>query len=145
MPSSEGVLEVEESVSEPLTKEELQIFTKFTGRKKVAQEMAKEFWAIVGRRGGKSRAMAVLATFIACLCQHPELVKGETGVALVFAPDVRQARVILEYAIGTIEDSPLLQHDIAGRTADSVTLKMTSELRSGHPRSGGLEALLLLR
>jgi hypothetical protein len=110
-------------MGEPLTPAEMSIFTKFTGRKKAPQVMAKEFWAIVGRRGGKSRAMAVLAVFIACLCQHPKLVHGETGVVLVIAPDIRQSRVILQYAIGAIEDSPLLQHDIAGRTADSVTLK----------------------
>lgn len=41
----------------------------FTGR--LARDPARVDEAVVGRRGGKSRATATLATYIAGLCEHP--------------------------------------------------------------------------
>ena len=51
---------------------------------------------MVGRRGGKSRAMATLAAYVGGLCKH-SLVRGETGVVLLIAPDQRQAKIALDY------------------------------------------------
>ena len=134
-------------MGEPLTADELEIFRKFTGRKKLPTERVKEIWGIVGRRGGKSRAMAVLAVYLAALCEHPELVKGETGVALVIAPDLKQARVILEYAVGAIEDAPLMRQRIAGRTADTLSLTNNVKLEvrsSSFRRIRGLTAIAVM-
>jgi hypothetical protein len=47
---------------------------------------------VIGRRGGKSKAMAALAAYLAGLCEHP-LVRGERGVLLMIAPDQRQATI----------------------------------------------------
>ena len=108
---------------EPLLPDELQIFTQLTGRASSPTEWVKEFYGIVGRRGGKSRAMGVLAAYLATLCQYPMLVSGERGVVLVIAPDQRQASGILGYAEGALEESPVLRQRIVRRTADTIELK----------------------
>ena len=53
---------------------------------------------MIGRRGGKSRAISVLATYIAGLNRHPSLVAGERGVLLIIAPDQKQADICLDYS-----------------------------------------------
>jgi hypothetical protein len=71
---------------EPLTKDELKTFTKFTGRTKPPSKRVDELWCCVGRRGGKSRAMAVLAIYLAGLCDYGDkLTRGERGLVLLFA------------------------------------------------------------
>jgi hypothetical protein len=97
--------------------------TRLTGRAQEPLQRVEEFAAVVGRRGGKSRAMATLAVFIAGLCKHP-LVRGERGVLLCIAPDQRQAAIVLDYATAAFEQSPILKQLIANRTSD--TLELTS-------------------
>ena len=80
------------ALGEPLSKDELETFTKFTGRQTPPSQRADELWCCVGRRGGKSRAMAVLAVYLAGLCHYSRLARGETGVALLIAPDKKQAK-----------------------------------------------------
>ena len=70
------------AMGEPLKDSEREVFKRLTGgREREAGERADELVAVVGRRGGKSRAMSVLATYLAALCEHP-LVPGERGVLL---------------------------------------------------------------
>jgi hypothetical protein len=121
------------AMGEELTPEELAIFTKHTGRTVAPTERADECWLVVGRRGGKSRAMATLAVYLAGLCDYSDvLVRGEKGLVLLIAPDIRQARVLLEYAQGTLESTPMLSQLIADRKADELTLTtgITIEVRS---------------
>jgi hypothetical protein len=68
------------AMGEPLTPDELETFTKFTGRATPPTQRVDELWCCVGRRGGKSRAMAVLAVYLAGLCNYGEkLARGESG------------------------------------------------------------------
>jgi hypothetical protein len=69
-------------MGEPLLDAERETFTKLTGRQREPLQRIEEFVGVVGRRGGKSRASAVLATYIGGLCDHP-LVPGERGRAAV--------------------------------------------------------------
>ena len=65
-------------MGEPLTDEERVIFKALTGRDREPGERAEEFWAVIGRRGGKSRAIAVLIVFIAVFVDHrSRIVPGE--------------------------------------------------------------------
>ena len=50
-------------MGEPLTDAERETFEALTGREKEPLERVDEFWAIIGRRGGKTRAIAVLAAY----------------------------------------------------------------------------------
>ena len=55
--------------------------------------------------------MAVLAVYLAGLCDYTEkLVKGERGTVLLIAPDKKQAKVLLDYAEGTLESTPIMRH-----------------------------------
>src|SRR5580700_9705308 len=83
---------------EALTAEEREIFTKLTGRAREPLQRCDEFWGVIGRRGGKSRAVAVLVVFIACLVDHSSvLVSGERPTVLCIAPSKEQSGVVLGY------------------------------------------------
>ena len=87
------------AMGEPLNKDELETFTKFTAARLRHRSVLTSLWCCVGRRGGKSRAMSVLATYLAGLCDYSDkLARGEKGVVLLIAPDMKQAKVLLDYA-----------------------------------------------
>jgi hypothetical protein len=58
------------AMGDALTDEERTIFTALTGRPTEPGQRVEEFCAVVGRRGGKSRAMAILAAYVGGLCRH---------------------------------------------------------------------------
>ena len=109
-------------MGEALTDEEREIFKQLTGREREPLQRVDEFVAVVGRRGGKSRAMAILACFIAALCVHEALVAGERGIVLLIAPNQKQAKIALDYAEATFKNSPILRQLIANRTQDTLEL-----------------------
>jgi hypothetical protein len=119
------------AMGEALTDAERVTFTQLTGRAQEPLQRVEELEAVVGRRGGKSRAMATLATYIAGLCKH-DLVPGERGIVLMIAPDQRQAGIALNYAEAAFESSPILKQLIANRTADTLELNngITIEVRA---------------
>jgi hypothetical protein len=111
------------AMGEPLTVDERALFTTLTGRECEPLQRVQEFAAVVGRRGGKSRAMAVLATYLSGLCDHSDaLVPGERGVLLCVALDQKVAKITLDYAQANFERSPILRQLIANRTADALEL-----------------------
>jgi hypothetical protein len=121
------------AMGEPLKPDEIETFTKFTGRKEAPTSRVDELWCCVGRRGGKSRAMLVLASYLAGLCDYGDkLARGEKGTVLLIAPDKKQAKVLLDYAEGTLESTPLLKQLLANRTAEvlELTTGINLEVRS---------------
>jgi hypothetical protein len=116
---------------ERLTPAERTLFTALTGRDKEPGQRVEELIAVVGRRGGKSRSLATLASYLAALCKH-NLVPGETGVVLLIAPDTKQATIALNYAVAIFEQSPILKQLIARQTADTLELTngISIEVRS---------------
>ena len=122
------------AMGEPLTEDERTLFAELTGgRPQEPLQRVEEFVGVIGRRGGKSRAIAVLATYIAALCSHTDtLVPGETGLVLIIAPDQRQALIVLEYIAAAFAATPILSQLVASRTADTLTLtnRVSIEVRS---------------
>src|SRR6516165_2897665 len=119
-------------MGEVLTNSERAIFHKLTGRACEPQMPVHELVAIVGRRGGKSRAMATLLCWLAALCDHRAmLASGEVGTALLISRDQRIARIILGYCEGILEASPYLRGLVKNRTQDSIELsnRITIEVR----------------
>lgn len=112
------------AMGEPLTDDERVVFTKFTGREREPLQRVSELEVIAGRRGGKTRAMATLATHIAALCDHRDvLIPGETGVMLCLAQDQRIATKILNFCQEDLERSPILRQLVVARTQDAIELK----------------------
>ena len=121
------------AMGESLQPDELETFTRFTGRSAPPSQRVDELWCCVGRRGGKSRAMSTLAVYLAGLCDYSDkLARGERGVVLLLATDMKQAKVLLDYAEGTLESTPLLKQLLASRTAETLTLTtgISLEVRS---------------
>ena len=111
------------AMGETLTPDERTIFRKMTGRRCEPGERVEELIGIIGRRGGKSRAVATLAAYIGGLCDHRDvLAPGENAVLLCISPDQRQARITLDYATAAFEHAPILRQLIAGRTTDTLSL-----------------------
>ena len=114
------------AMGEALTDEERQIFKQLTGREREPNTRVEEFVGVIGRRGGKSRAISVLSTYIAGLCKHPNLVPGEKGTLLIFAPDQTQADIVLDHIEANFQQSPILRQLIEQRTARE--LKLTNRI-----------------
>src|SRR5262249_54217653 len=75
------------AMGEDLKPEELETFRRLTERQEPPKERVSELVAVVGRRGGKSRAIATLLCYLSCLVDYrARLATGETGVALCIAP-----------------------------------------------------------
>jgi hypothetical protein len=111
------------AMGEKLTSDERALFKTLTGREHEPLQRVDELAAVVGRRGGKSRAVSVLATYIAGLCDHSvALVPGERGVLLCVALDQKVATIILNYAQALFEHSPILRQLIENRSADALEL-----------------------
>jgi len=109
-------------MGERLTDEERAIFTRLTGRASEPLERVEEFWAVTGRRGGKSFAMAVLIVYLAVFVNYRGLTIGETGVVLCLAKDQRQARVVFDYIAGLFEGVPLLMGLVRQKVAETLSL-----------------------
>lgn len=110
-------------MGEKLAPDELKTFQQFTGRTTPPPQRVDELWCCVGRRGGKSRAMSALAVYLAGLCDFSDkLARGEKGVVLLIAPDMKQSKVLLGYAEGALQATPLMQQLLQSRTTDTLTL-----------------------
>ncbi len=108
----------------PMTDEMVAIYRQCTGRDVPPAEATEEAWLIIGRRGGKSFIMALIAVFLATFRDYrPYLQPGERATAMVIAADRRQARVIIRYVMGLLTGIPLLSKMIEGQPrADGVDL-----------------------
>ena len=110
-------------MGERLEESERAVFRELTGRECEPGEAIEEFWGAIGRRGGKSRAMAVLAVYLAAFRDYRAVtVAGERPTVLLLAANVKQASISLSYVAGILESVPLLSQMVKGRTADSVEL-----------------------
>ena len=112
------------SVGEPLTTNERAVFAQLTGRDREPGQMVEELWAIVGRRGGKTRAAATLGAYIGtCLEVSALLAPGERAVIPVLAASQKQASRAFAHIRGVLEHSPELSRMIASEpTADTIRL-----------------------
>jgi hypothetical protein len=111
------------AMGEELTEDERPVFKKFTGREREPGRRVEEFVGVKGRRAGGSYAGGkVVIPYLAGLCQHPSLVRGERGVLLCVAADQRQADVILDYADASFRASPVLSQLIEARTQRELRL-----------------------
>ena len=79
-------------MGEELTAAERAVFEGLTGREREPLEPVEEFWGVIGRRGGKTRAMAVLGAYLAACVDHRDVLgPGERGVLPILAASTFQA------------------------------------------------------
>jgi hypothetical protein len=78
---------------------------------------------IVGRRGGKSIVAALVAVFLAISREFDKhLSPGEVCTLMVIAADRRQARTVLRYINGFLDNVEILSEMIESRTKETITL-----------------------
>nr|BDD48218.1 hypothetical protein 1 [bacterium] len=106
-----------------LTAEQQQIVTKHTGRDTFPREPFRGAWLIVGRRGGKSFMLALIAAYLAAFRDfRPYLQRGEVATIAIIAADRRQARTIRRYVEGFFTHIPMLKQLVLSMTNDGVVL-----------------------
>ena len=116
---------------------ELAIFRKHTGRTMPAQGGYLDLSLVVGRRGGKSLILALIAAFLSCFFDwRPYLTGGERGVIMVIAADRRQAATIFKY-LREMLDIPLLRGVIVRETNELLELNnsITIEIQTASFRT----------
>jgi len=110
-------------VGEALTDDERVIFKALTGRDSEPLEPVEEFWGVIGRRGGKTRAMAILAAYLAaCIDHRGILAPGERGVIPLLAASVQQAANAFAFVEGVFAVAPNLKDLVDGSTSDTLSL-----------------------
>lgn len=109
----------------PLDKEEFEIYKQCTQRKKIHSEGYDTVFCICGRRGGKSRNAALIACYLALFGGFEKcLVRGQRGYVFLLGVDRQQAKEILGYVEGILQDAKMENMIEKSRTLDI-------ELRNG--------------
>lgn len=121
-------------MGEPLTAEELELFASVTGRREQPQERVEEFWGVIGRRSGKTRAIATLCAYLAtCVDWSDVLAKGERGVLPVLAASTTQAGRAFMHIAGVLQHSPDLSEMLEGEpTSECIRLSTQVDI-TVHP------------
>lgn len=117
---------------------ERRVFQECTGRTDVPQGGFKESWLIVGRRGGKSLMLSLIAVFLATMRDwSPYLAPGERGTIMIIATDRRQARTIFRYVRSLLRDVAMLAPLIERETAEALDLSnnVTIEIQTASFRT----------
>jgi hypothetical protein len=135
-------------MGEQLTNDERAIFVKFTGRNHEPGQRIEEAAFIIGRRGGKDRAMSVLVTYLAACCSYDDVLsRGERGLVLCLSADQRQGRITLDHIAANFEQSPILAQLVTSRTADAIELsnRVVVEVRAAsYRRLRGITAVAIV-
>jgi hypothetical protein len=107
----------------PMNGAQRRLFQECTGRERPPEHGATEAWLVIGRRGGKSFVLALIAVFLACFRDwRPYLGPGERATVMVLAADRKQARVIMRYVKALLRSVPLLARTIEAETQEALTL-----------------------
>ncbi len=108
----------------PMDEDALARYRHHTGRQTPPSKPFTEAALVIGRRGGKSRVLALIATFLATFKNYaPLLAPGEVATIAVIAADRKQARSIFRFIIGLLKAVPTLAAMIDDESADAITLK----------------------
>lgn len=112
---------------EPLDAEELETFRTCTGLSSPAEKSHREAWLPVGRRGGKSVTLAMIAVYVACCFDWtPHLRPGQFGYVDVLSDSRAHAGEIMNYVKGVLGHPRLAP--LVGRPL-SETVELAGRIR----------------
>src|SRR4029078_6481015 len=107
----------------PMAESAAHIYRGCTGRGALPREAVREAWLVIGRRGGKSFILALIAVYLATFVKYAQqLAPGERATVLVIAADRQQARVIMRDVKGLLSEVPMLARLIERGTEESIDL-----------------------
>jgi hypothetical protein len=100
-----------------------ELFRQCTGRTVPPGAPAAYLWLVIGRRGGKSFAKALIAVYLAVFRDWRKyLSPGERAIVLLVAADREQAKILHRYCQGILRP-PILQSSVWNVTASEIELK----------------------
>jgi hypothetical protein len=103
--------------------DELKLFESCTGRNTPPTQQCTYAALIIGRRGGKTRILALIAVFLAAFFDwRPFLAPGETAIVACVAADKKQAAVLLKYIKGMLNEVPMLKRLVVRETLYEIEL-----------------------
>ena len=109
--------------AEPPDETGLALYRERTGRETWPTAPFTEAAVIVGRRGGKSRTLTLIAVYLACFRDYtPYLAPGEVATIAVLAVDKGQARTIFRFVHGLLKAVPMLEPLIVRRDTETIEL-----------------------
>jgi hypothetical protein len=114
------------------------VFEELTNRSRPPTSPPDEIWIVKGRRSGGSLFASAFAVYTGAFGSFgARLAPGEVATIMLLAADRRQARVLMHYCAGFIDQSPLLTSLVVNRTAESLTLstRVTIEIHTSSFRS----------
>ena len=101
----------------------LALYRHHTGRTQLSIAPFSEACLVCGRRGGKSRILALVAVFLATFRDYkPYLAPGEVATIAILAADRRQARSIFRFCQGLLRSVGMLAEMIDAETNETITL-----------------------
>jgi phage terminase large subunit-like protein len=104
-PAAEAIAWLAAVFALPMNPEQRALYAACTGCSEPPAEQMREAWLPCGRRAGKSRVLAMVASYAAFFMDWKRfLTVGERGVICIVAADRAQARVIFEYLAGMLVD-----------------------------------------
>nr|BDD44417.1 hypothetical protein 2 [Pseudomonadaceae bacterium]BDD44423.1 hypothetical protein 7 [Pseudomonadaceae bacterium] len=106
----------------PMTEEQVAVVGRCAGAAWQAGEEYREAAFICGRRSGKSDKLASNVAIYEAFFRDHNLSPGETGVVLLLAQNMRQAKVVKGYIEGKIRKSPILQRHVVANRAQELEL-----------------------
>src|ERR1700731_4764559 len=106
-----------------LSADELALYRACTGRTVPPGAPVAYLWLVIGRRGGKSFAMPLVAVFLAVFRDWRRyLSPGERAIVLLVAADREQAKILHRYCQGILSP-PILENSVLNVTAGEIELK----------------------
>ena len=107
----------------PMTEAEAETYRHHTGRAEPPSAPFREAALIVGRRGGKSRVLALIAVYLATFRDYaPHLAPGEVATIGVLAANRDQARSIFRFISGLLKATPLLAGMVQDENTETIIL-----------------------
>lgn len=107
----------------PATETKAELIRACTGRLDLPASPFRRAALICGRRGGKSRMLALLGTCLATLRDYrPHLSAGEIATVGIIAADRKQARSIFRYVRGLIASVPSIEAEVTSDTNETIEL-----------------------
>ena len=108
------------------------VYRERTGRTTWPTAPFTEAAVIVGRRGGKSRTLALIAVYLACFRSYEQfLAPGEVATIGILAVDKGQARAIFRFVLGLLKAVPMLEPLIVRRDSETIELSNRVHIEIG--------------
>jgi hypothetical protein len=112
----------------PLTETELALYGQITGRADAPSKPFSEAYLIKPRRAGGTLFAAAVGLHAALGDHKAKLGPGEMATVAMIASDRRQARQLLNYVKGLIDESPMISAEVTNITTETIAFQHRVQL-----------------